>query len=189
MLKQAEAKVPAPQRDPYHGKLEEPKQMREPKCETFNVMVVGEAGLGKTTLLESFFKSFKDDEATFDLFERKETQEYLETRQRLDETLSKRNLAERAMKAAVEKQQYSEAHRLQDQVAELTRQMEEIAASLKEIHTTDEKRRNELRALRVRTRAIRMDTKRAADQKQYEKASEYQRQGDVLQAECESLQV
>jgi septin family protein len=41
--------------------------------ESFNLMVVGEAGLGKTTLLESFFQSFKDDEASFALFERKET--------------------------------------------------------------------------------------------------------------------
>jgi septin family protein len=36
--------------------------------------VVGEAGLGKTTLLESFFKSFRDEDATSALFERKETQ-------------------------------------------------------------------------------------------------------------------
>ena len=49
------------------------RTLREPPKESFNLMVVGEAGLGKTTLLESFFKSFKDDEATFALFERKET--------------------------------------------------------------------------------------------------------------------
>jgi len=36
--------------------------------------VVGEAGLGKTTLLKSFFKSFRDEDATSALFMRKETQ-------------------------------------------------------------------------------------------------------------------
>ena len=46
----------APQRDPYHGRLEEPRQAREPKRETFNVMVVGEPGLGKSTLMETLFK-------------------------------------------------------------------------------------------------------------------------------------
>ena len=51
------------------------RTLREPPRESFNLMVVGEAGLGKTTLLESFFKSFKDDEAAFALFERKEGDE------------------------------------------------------------------------------------------------------------------
>ena len=162
--------------------------MREPKRETFNVMVVGESGLGKTTLLESFFKSFKDDEATFDLFERKETQEYLETHRHLEETLAKRNLAERSMKAAVEKQQYSEAHAMQGEIAQLSAQMEEISATLKELAATDEKRRNELRALRARTRALRMDTKRAADQQLFEAAADSARQAEVLQQECEALQ-
>ena len=59
-----------------------PKEGEPPK-ESFNIMVVGEAGLGKTTLLESFFKSFKDDDATFALFERKETQNVIEARRLL----------------------------------------------------------------------------------------------------------
>ena len=54
-----EAASATPPRDPYHGRSSEPKLSREPPRESFNLMVVGEAGLGKTTLLESFFKSFK----------------------------------------------------------------------------------------------------------------------------------
>ena len=61
------------------------RTLREPPRESFNLMVVGEAGLGKTTLLESFFKSFKDDEAAFALFERKETAPEVETRRQLAE--------------------------------------------------------------------------------------------------------
>eukprot|EP00966_Prymnesium_polylepis_P213575 4945990-Prymnesium_polylepis.1 len=68
------------------------------------------------------------------------------------------------MKAAVEKQQYSEAHAMQAQIGQLTAQMGTISETLKELAAADEKRRNELRALRARTRALRMDTKRAADQ-------------------------
>ncbi|KAL1520117.1 hypothetical protein AB1Y20_023589 [Prymnesium parvum] len=189
-LKQSARKASAAPavRDPYHGQMEEPRFLREPKRETFNVMVVGESGLGKTTLLESFFKSFKDDEATFDLFERKETQEYLETQRMLEETLVRRNRVERTMKAAVEKQQYSEAHAMQSEIAQLNEQMAVISQTLKDLAMADEKRRNELRALRSRTRALRMDTKRAADQQQFEVAAECQRQAEVLQQECEVLQ-
>ena len=49
----------SPTRDPYHNRSMEPRLSRDPPRESFNLMVVGEAGLGKTTLLESFFKSFK----------------------------------------------------------------------------------------------------------------------------------
>lgn len=49
----------SPPRDPYHNRSMEPRLSRDPPRESFNLMVVGEAGLGKTTLLESFFKSFK----------------------------------------------------------------------------------------------------------------------------------
>lgn len=193
LLKQAEAaglsvKATPAVRDPYHGRLEEPRFLKEPKRETFNVMVVGESGLGKTTLLESFFKSFKDDEAAFDLFERKETQEYLETHYKLEEALAKRNLIERSMKAAVEKQQYREAHSMQAEIKALGDQIVQITADLKEIAATDEKRRNELRTLRTRTRAMRMDVKRAAEQQQFELAAEKQRQAELLQLECEALQ-
>lgn len=55
-------------------------------------MVVGEAGLGKTTLLESFFQAFKDDEAAFALFERKETAREIETRRLLEEAQVRRPL-------------------------------------------------------------------------------------------------
>ena len=72
------------------------------------------------------------------LFERKETQEYLDTRRTLDETLAKRNLVERSMKAAVEKQQYREAHEMQAEIERLTGQMAEISESLGEIVATDE---------------------------------------------------
>ena len=67
---EARASISTPPRDPYHGRSMEPKLSRDPPRESFNLMVVGESGLGKTTLLESFFKSFKDDDATFALFER-----------------------------------------------------------------------------------------------------------------------
>ena len=72
------------------------RMQREPPCQSFNLMVVGEAGLGKTTLLESFFQSFKDDEANFALFERKETATEIETRQKLAEAGVRRNAAEAA---------------------------------------------------------------------------------------------
>merc|ERR1719399_1614288 len=96
-----------PQNDPYHGRTTEPKTLREPPRESFNLMVVGEAGLGKTTLLESFFKSFKDDEAAFALFERKETATEVETRRELSDAQVQRNTAERELKNAVEKAQYT----------------------------------------------------------------------------------
>ena len=61
-LRDAKARVSSmgsPPRDPYHNRSMEPRLSRDPPRESFNLMVVGEAGLGKTTLLESFFKSFK----------------------------------------------------------------------------------------------------------------------------------
>ena len=72
------------------------RTLREPPRESFNLMVVGEAGLGKTTLLESFFKSFKDDEAAFALFERKETATEIETRKQLSEAQASKSKADRA---------------------------------------------------------------------------------------------
>ena len=56
---QARSSMGSPPRDPYHNRSMEPRLSRDPPRESFNLMVVGEAGLGKTTLLESFFKSFK----------------------------------------------------------------------------------------------------------------------------------
>ncbi|EOD40231.1 hypothetical protein EMIHUDRAFT_460370 [Emiliania huxleyi CCMP1516] len=106
------ASLPTPQRDPYHGRCVEPRTSREPGRESFNLMVVGEAGLGKTTLLESFFKSFRDEDATSALFERKETQKVIETRRLLEDAGTRRDtrdIAERAMKAAAETGKYKEA--------------------------------------------------------------------------------
>ena len=115
-------------------------------------MVVGEAGLGKTTLLESFFKSFKDDEAAFALFERKETATEIETRRQLTEAQVQRNAAERELQAAIEKANYTIAHAKQREIAQLTESMVIISERLKELSAADERRRNELRCLREATR-------------------------------------
>ena len=92
---EARASISTPPRDPYHGRSMEPKLSRDPPRESFNLMVVGESGLGKTTLLESFFKSFKDDDATFALFERKETHSVIETRRQIEEASARRTVCER----------------------------------------------------------------------------------------------
>lgn len=156
--------------------------MREPACESFNLMVVGEAGLGKTTLLESFFKSFKDDEAAFALFERKETARESEARRQLAEAQVQRNAAERELQAAVEKANYALCHAKQVEIAQLTETMAAISERLRELSLTDERRRNELRALREATRALRLDMKKAADHGGFVAASEFQLEANILQA-------
>ena len=135
------ASLPTPQRDPYHGRCVEPRTSREPGRESFNLMVVGEAGLGKTTLLESFFKSFRDEDATSALFERKETQKVIETRRLLEDAGTRRDIAERAMKAAAETGKYKEAKECEDEIARLSREMASLSEELKVLRAADEKRR------------------------------------------------
>ena len=147
----------SPTRDPYHNRSMEPRLSRDPPRESFNLMVVGEAGLGKTTLLESFFKSFKDDEAAFALFERKETARESEARRQLSEAQVQRNAAERELQAAVEKANYALCHTKQVEIAQLTETMAAISERLRELSLSDERRRNELRALRETTRALRLE--------------------------------
>eukprot|EP00965_Chrysotila_dentata_P004794 156891-Pleurochrysis_carterae.AAC.1 len=91
-VSQSESLLKSPVRDPYHGRSVDPRASREPLRESFNLMVVGEAGLGKTTLLESFFKSFRDDDAATALFERKETQKVIETRRNMEEATTRRDV-------------------------------------------------------------------------------------------------
>ena len=215
-----------PQRDPYHGRITDPKcapsappllhlvsnatrhsphahpcatyesrfarvrvrTLREPPRESFNLMVVGEAGLGKTTLLESFFKSFKDDEAAFALFERKETATEIETRRQLADAQVRRNAAERELQAAVEKANYTVAHAKQEEIARLSTSMAVISERLKELSAADERRRNELRCLREATRSLRQEMKRAADQSSFVVAAELQLEASLLQAECDLVQ-
>ena len=174
-----------PHRDPYHGRTTEPKTVREPPCESFNLMVVGEAGLGKTTLLESFFQSFKDDEAAFALFERKETAIEIETRRQLAEAGAARNAAERELQAAVEKAQYAKASTKQKEMEELSHAMAALGARLKELSSADERQRNELRSLRECCRGLRLEMKRAADQAAFVPAAERQLEATILQAECD----
>jgi len=196
LMKEALARETSPLRgmntnnpsDPYHGRTMEPKTLREPARESFNLMVVGEAGLGKTTLLESFFQAFKDDEAAFALFERKETAREIETRRLLEEAQVRRNAAERELQAAVEKSEYATAHARQDEISMLNESMAELAVSLKELSLADERQRNELRALREATRALRLEMKRAADQSSFVVAGERQLEATLLQAECEAVQ-
>ena len=121
-MKAAKAKARSPVRDPYHNAVEEPVASREPPKESFRLMVVGEAGLGKTTLLESFFKSFKDDEALFALFERKETQTVIETRRQLDDAAARRAVCEREMKVAAEKMEYAKAEAKKAEIARLEKE-------------------------------------------------------------------
>ena len=177
-----------PQSDPYHGRTVEPRTVREPPAQSFNLMVVGEAGLGKTTLLESFFQSFKDDEANFALFERKETAVELEKRELLAEVGMARNAAERELQGAIEKQEYARAHAKQADIEQLTAQIATIGIQLKELSAADERHRNELRALRESCRALRLDTKRAADQGAFVAASERHLEAAILQSECDSVQ-
>ena len=113
--------------------------MREPPQESFNLMVVGEAGLGKTTLLESFFQSFKDDEAAFALFERKETAIEIETRRQLAEAGAQRNAAERELQAAVEKAHYAKASAKQAEIERMSQTMASLSARLKELSAADER--------------------------------------------------
>ena len=151
-------------------------------------MVVGEAGLGKTTLLESFFKSFKDDEAAFALFERKETATEIETRKQLSEAQASKSKAERELQAAIETAQYAAAHQKQIEIARLTRSIEQIGRTLKDLSLADERSRNELRCLREATRALRLEMKRSADSNDFVTAAEFQLEANLLQAECDSVQ-
>jgi len=180
--------LPKPEKDPYHGRSLEPKGLREPQRESFNVMVVGEAGLGKTTLLESFFKSFQDDDAAFALFERRETHKVIETRRLLDEVSVRRDAAEREMQAAVEKTQYTLAQKKKAELAELSAEVARVTTSLRELCASDERKRNELRTLRERARELRWEMKRAADEQSFAVASEKQSAAEVLQLECDALQ-
>lgn len=178
-----------PHKDPYHGRVKEPKTLLEPRRESFNVMVVGEAGLGKTTLLESFFKSFKDDEAAFALFERRETQKVIETRRLLDEACVRRDAAEREMKAAVETAQYALAQKKKCEIASEVAEIARVGASLKELCASDERKRYELRALRERARHERWEMKRAADEHDFGAAGERQLSAAVVQLECDAVQM
>ena len=164
------------------------RTLREPACESFNLMVVGEAGLGKTTLLESFFKSFKDDEAAFALFERKETAVEIETRRQLADAQVQRNAAERELQAAIEKSNYSVAHAKQEEIARLAELASSISERLKELSAADERRRNELRALREMTRGLRLEMKRSADQGAFVAAAEFQLEANLMQVECDLVQ-
>lgn len=151
-------------------------------------MVVGEAGLGKTTLLESFFKSFKDDEAAFALFERKETATEIETRRQLAEAQVRRNAAERELQAAIEKANYTVCHAKQAEIEQLTETMAGLSDRLRELSLSDERRRNELRALREATRGLRLEMKRNADQGAFVAAAEFQLEANLLQVECDAVQ-
>ena len=177
-----------PQSDPYHGRSTDPKTLREPPRESFNLMVVGEAGLGKTTLLESFFKSFQDDDAAFALFERKETATEIETRRQLAEAQAQRNAAERELQAAVDTASYAIAKDKQDDISRLSASMVVISERLKDLSAADERQRNELRCLREATRAHRLAMKRAADQGSFVTAAETQLEASLLQGECELVQ-
>ena len=187
-MKAAKAKARSPVRDPYHNAVEEPVASREPPKESFRLMVVGEAGLGKTTLLESFFKSFKDDEALFTLFERKETQTVIETRRQLDDAAARRAVCEREMKVAAEKMEYAKAEAKKAEIARLDNESAQLATQLKRLESADERRRNELRLLRERARNVRMEMKRAADAQQYGAAAEKRLQAELLQEEVAALQ-
>ena len=178
-----------PHHDPYHGRITEPKTLREPAMESFNLMVVGEAGLGKTTLLESFFQSFKDDEASFALFERKETAIEIETRRQLAEAGAQRNAAERELQAAVEKAQYTRASAKQAEIEQMGQSMAALGAKLKELSAADERQRNELRSLRECCRGRRLEMKRAADQADFVAAAERQLEASILQSECDAVHI
>ena len=178
-----------PHHDPYHGRITEPKTLREPAMESFNLMVVGEAGLGKTTLLESFFQSFKDDEASFALFERKETAIEIETRRQLAEAGAQRNAAERELQAAVEKAQYTRASAKQAEIEQMGQSMASLGAKLKELSAADERQRNELRSLRECCRGRRLEMKRAADQADFVAAAERQLEASILQSECDAVHI
>ena len=163
------------------------RSVREPPRESFNIMVVGEAGLGKTTLLESFFQSFKDDEAAFALFERKETAIEIETRRQLAEAGAQRNAAERELQACVESAQYHKAGAKQKEIEQLTTTMVALQARLKELSAADERQRNELRALREGVRSLRLEMKRAADQSAFTCASERQLEAALFRVELNAL--
>lgn len=164
------------------------RSLREPPHESFNLMVVGEAGLGKTTLLESFFKSFRDDEAAFSLLERKETATESEARRQLADMQVQHNAAEREMQSAIEKAQYKLAQAKQMEIAELDKTMAELSERLKELSAADERRRNELRSLREATRSLRLEMKRAADAGSFGLAAEFQLEAGIMQAECDLVQ-
>jgi GTPase SAR1 family protein len=185
---EARASISTPPRDPYHGRSMEPKLSRDPPRESFNLMVVGESGLGKTTLLESFFKSFKDDDATFALFERKETHSVIETRRQIEEASARRTVCERDIRVHAEKGQYTEANKAQQESQQLGEQIERLSERIKELCASDERRREELHALRETARTLRMDMKRAADQQDFPLAAEKQLLAEVVQGECDVLQ-
>mmetsp|Transcript_21746 Transcript_21746/g.65988 ORF Transcript_21746/g.65988 Transcript_21746/m.65988 type:complete len:675 (-) Transcript_21746:623-2647(-) len=151
-------------------------------------MVVGEAGLGKTTLLESFFKSFRDEDATSALFERKETQKVIETRRLLEDATTRRDAVEREMRAAAETGKYVTAQKRQAEINRLSSEMVRLAEELKVLRAADERRRVELHTLRESARALRMEMKRAADALDFQLAAEKQVEAQTVQAECEALQ-
>ena len=150
-------------------------------------MVVGEAGLGKTTLLESFFKSFRDEDATSALFERKETRNVIETRRILEEATTRRDVCEREMKASSETADYTRAEARKKEISQLTKEIQVHTENLKLLCAADERRRQELQALRESARSLRMEMKRSADQSIFRLALELKVQAAVMQSEADAL--
>ena len=87
-----------------------------------------------------------------------------------------------------EKGQYKEANKAQQESQQLGEQIERLSERLKELCASDERRREELHALRETARTLRMDMKRAADQQDFPLAAEKQLLAEVVQRECNGLQ-
>ena len=87
----------------------------------------------------------------------------IETRRQIEELSARKTVCERDIRASAEKGQYSEANRRQAEVGSLEERMGALGGQLKALSASDERRREELHALRESARGLRMEMKGAAD--------------------------
>ena len=86
------------------------------------------------------------------LFERKETHSVIETRRQIEEASARRTVCERDIRVHAEKGQYTEANKAQQESQQLGEQIERLSERIKELCASDERRREELHALRETAR-------------------------------------
>lgn len=155
--------------------------------QTLNVMCVGEAGMGKSTLVDSFFKTFREQADDSDRLAGEESRRVTEKKQALTRQENTLREAEKEMKRLKEEDKLSEAAEQQKKIARMREEAMQIKGEVERLRHEDQEQRAKLEAIKREISGLKQRKKQAKDADKLDEAQELKLELEAKEQEKKQL--
>lgn len=122
--------------------------------QTFNIMCVGESGMGKSTLIEAFFKTVREQDETERLVKQEESYRVQEKNMLLTKEENKLREAEKEKKVLVEDEKLVEADKKRQEIVRMKQAIEGIRGEINTLRKEDQEHRDKVEQIKAEIESL-----------------------------------